>query len=226
MPYTPNYINIHPDADPPDLLPVALAKVNSNFAAIAQKFDVDVPDLIDSMFGSTFVHIETDILSINYIPVTYKPALTPSVSATDQLGAHLHGIDRSLEAIWTELSDDASEWAPISHGVLNHSGTIGTEAQVTFDSTGGHDHDGTDSKTIDHTNLGSKGSNTHSQIDSFISSKAAASGLASLNASSKVVEDPANATATPTASKIVMADGAGKISDGWLPALDGGTFGA
>ena len=39
----------------------------------------------------------------------------------------------------------------------------------------------------------------------------AASGVASLNASTKVVEDPANATATPAASKIPIADGAGKL---------------
>ena len=45
--------------------------------------------------------------------------------------------------------------------------------------------------------------------------KAAASGLASLDGSSKVVQDPANATATPTASKIPIADGSGKL-DGWV----------
>ena len=45
--------------------------------------------------------------------------------------------------------------------------------------------------------------------------KALASGLASLNASSKVVQDPANATATPTASKIPIADGSGLLN-GWV----------
>ena len=45
--------------------------------------------------------------------------------------------------------------------------------------------------------------------------KGAASGVASLNASTKVVEDPANATATPTASKIPIADGSAKL-DGWI----------
>lgn len=43
----------------------------------------------------------------------------------------------------------------------------------------------------------------------------AALGVASLNISSKVVEDPANATATPTASKIPIADAAGKLAAGW-----------
>lgn len=47
------------------------------------------------------------------------------------------------------------------------------------------------------------------------SEKGAASGYASLNGSSKVVEDPANATATPTASKIPIANGSGSL-DSWV----------
>lgn len=50
--------------------------------------------------------------------------------------------------------------------------------------------------------------------------KGAASGYASLNGSTKVVEDPANATATATASKIPIADGSGKL-DTWVS--DGST---
>ncbi len=46
--------------------------------------------------------------------------------------------------------------------------------------------------------------------------KGAVSGYASLNASSKVVQDPANAQTAPAASKIPVADGAGKLADGWL----------
>ncbi len=49
--------------------------------------------------------------------------------------------------------------------------------------------------------------------------KAAASGLASLDDSSKVVQDPANATAIPTASKIPIADGSGKLDD-WVTDAD------
>ncbi|UCG88387.1 MAG: hypothetical protein JSW71_07550, partial [Gemmatimonadota bacterium] len=48
------------------------------------------------------------------------------------------------------------------------------------------------------------------------SEKGAASGYASLDGSTKVVEDPANATATPTASKIPIADGGGKLAAGWI----------
>ncbi|MGD9730155.1 MAG: hypothetical protein AB7V39_27775, partial [Nitrospiraceae bacterium] len=40
----------------------------------------------------------------------------------------------------------------------------------------------------------------------------AVNGIATLDGSSLVVQDPANATATPTASKIPLADGAGKLA--------------
>jgi hypothetical protein len=56
--------------------------------------------------------------------------------------------------------------------------------------------------------------NTLAQVLTLIG-KAAASGLASLDGSSKVVQDPANATPTATASKIPIADGSGKL-DTWL----------
>jgi hypothetical protein len=57
--------------------------------------------------------------------------------------------------------------------------------------------------------------------------KGAASGYASLDASSLVVQNPANATATPTASKIPIADTGGKLADGWLSSnvtLGGNSF--
>lgn len=44
---------------------------------------------------------------------------------------------------------------------------------------------------------------------------AVASGLATLDGSTLVVQNPANATATPTASKIPIADGSGKLAAGW-----------
>jgi len=56
------------------------------------------------------------------------------------------------------------------------------------------------------------------------SAKAAASGVASLDGSTKVVQDPANATATATASKIVIADGSGKI-DTWVSNASTSTVG-
>jgi hypothetical protein len=52
-----------------------------------------------------------------------------------------------------------------------------------------------------------------------VANKAAASGYASLDGSSLVVQNPANATATPTASKIPMTEAGGPtLDDGWIPA--------
>lgn len=89
--------------------------------------------------------------------------------------------------------------------------------------TGGdtHTHTGGAGAQIDHTELSNIGTRTHLQLESDIAAKisstekGAALGVASLNASTKVVEDPANATATPTAGKIPIADGSGKL-DGWV----------
>lgn len=47
----------------------------------------------------------------------------------------------------------------------------------------------------------------------------AANTLATLNASSKVVEDPANATATPAANKIPIANSGGQLANAWLDLL-------
>ena len=44
----------------------------------------------------------------------------------------------------------------------------------------------------------------------------AVSGYAGLDASQKVIRDPANATATPTASKIPIAGAGGKLAAGWV----------
>lgn len=91
-------------------------------------------------------------------------------------------------------------YAPLSMGVTNGNS---------------HDHNGGDGAQIDHVNLANTGTSTHAQIDTFIASKGAASGLASLDANSLVVQNPTNATTTPTASKIPIADANGKL-DGWI----------
>ena len=81
-----------------------------------------------------------------------------------------------------------------------------------------HGHGGTDTIKITYSNLLGIGTYTPIQIDTFIDSKAAASGLASLDANSLVIQNPASGTSTPTASKIVMtAAGTTTIGDAWIP---------
>lgn len=48
------------------------------------------------------------------------------------------------------------------------------------------------------------------------SEKGSANGVASLDSSSLVIQDPANATETPTGGKIVKSKLSGKIDTGWL----------
>lgn len=54
------------------------------------------------------------------------------------------------------------------------------------------------------------------EFDNILNNVAVANGIASLSAGTKVVEDPANATVTPTASKIPIADSSGKLDISWL----------
>jgi hypothetical protein len=46
-----------------------------------------------------------------------------------------------------------------------------------------------------------------------------ADGLATLDGSTHVIQDPANATDVPTANKIPKAMGTGKLAPGWIPTL-------
>ena len=125
---------------------------------------------------------------------------------------------------------NGTTWVPINNYALassepgavstSTSGQVGTATTVARSDhnhdLGAHTHaDATAGGTISHTALTDKGTNTHSQIDTFISSKASASGLASLDANSLVVQNPANATATPTASKIPIANANGQLAAGW-----------
>lgn len=140
---------------------------------------------------------------------------------------------------------NGTSWVPINNYALasseppavssSTSGAVGDATTVARSNhshdLGSHAHsDAASGGTISHTALTDKGTNTHSTIDTFISSKASASGLASLDGSSLVVQNPANATATPTASKIPIANGSGQLAAGWggaastLATLDANTL--
>jgi len=105
-----------------------------------------------------------------------------------------HGTDGQF--LKTKGADANPEWATMSAAPADQGVTNGNT----------HDHVGGDGAQIDHTGLANIGTNAHSVIDTFIASKAGANGLASLSASSLVVQNPANATATATGSKIPISD--------------------
>ncbi|MBI5233519.1 MAG: hypothetical protein HY880_04120 [Deltaproteobacteria bacterium] len=129
----------------------------------------------------------------------YKPAYQEAGSTwMDPVNANMDTLDAAIIA---EHNADGTHAAVVTSKLVTNGDT--------------HDHSGGDGAQIAHTSLSAIGTNTHTTIDTFIASKAAASGLASLNASTLVVQNPANATATPTASKIPIADSSGKLDD-WL----------
>src|SRR5262245_49031508 len=66
----------------------------------------------------------------------------------------------------------------------------------------------------DHGALTGLGDDDHTQYQ-LRTEKGAALGYAGLNGSSLVVQNPANATSTPTASKIPIADGNGRLNS-WV----------
>lgn len=68
-----------------------------------------------------------------------------------------------------------------------------------------HDHSGGDGAQINHTTLSNIGTNTHAQIDTFIASKAAASGIASLDSNTRV-PDSQLGTGTPDSTKFLRGD--------------------
>lgn len=106
-----------------------------------------------------------------------------------------------------ELNGTTGAW-----GYKNRGTNTATQSFIGSD----HTHNGSDSTRVSHADLTGTGTNSHTTIDTFIASKAQASGLASLDANAKVVENPASGTSTPGLNKVVMSDGAGKISDAWL----------
>lgn len=106
-----------------------------------------------------------------------------------------------------ELNGTTGAW-----GYKNRGTSTATQAFIGSD----HVHNGSDSTRVAHGDLTGTGTNSHTTIDTFIASKAQASGIASLDANTKVVENPASGTSTPGLNKVVMSDGAGKISDAWL----------
>ena len=159
----------------------------------------------DKQYTSSF--IDTNVTTGRYVLTTdatgastvaiYGDTRTFSLSGTTNTPYRLP-IGTAGQVLTVNAGATSPEWA--NKGVTNGDS---------------HDHSGGDGAQINHTTLSNVGTNNHAALDTFVASKAQASGLASLDASILVVQNPANATATPTASKIPIAD-ANKTVDSWL----------
>jgi hypothetical protein len=140
----------------------------------------------------------------------------PNTTVKDELASRIDGLETDLSVI------DSDGNGIVDAAVYATSAGYSTSTGYTDPSTIDHDqllntHNLT--TDIDHQSITGAGSYDHTDIDDFIDSKAAASGLASLNASSKVVEDPANAVYTAAAYKIPIATSTGKIDTNYIPTL-------
>ena len=160
---------------------------------------------------------------------TGKSAKTDALNSATTIVDVSSATAPTIGQILTAVDSTHATWQTAASGggaVSSVFGRTGTVTAATNDYTWAQVDKTTSSladiTTKSHTALSDVGNNNHATIDTFIASKGGVSGLASLNASSLVVQDPANATVTPTANKIPKADGAGKL-DGWItPTAPGG----
>lgn len=103
---------------------------------------------------------------------------------TPSVYAHYQQVDYQKVGDVSELS--------IATATGTQTGLLSSTDWTTFNNKQSAISNITSIATRSHTDLQDVGSNNHTQIDTFISSKASASGLASLDSNSRVVQDPAS----------------------------------
>ena len=109
--------------------------------------------------------VDGDRVGISWEPSSYTRTVAPGFTThTQELVSHLNGIDLGIathshdgtidtEVSFEDLIDVPSYYTPTSHGTSHHSGTIGTESQITFITSGGHSHSGVNSTVVAYSSL-------------------------------------------------------------------------
>lgn len=134
----------------------------------------NIPWKIYRMLLSTTKKTIGDIQTESQSNISAHSALSSGIHGVgidtiDGVGARNIAISSHSSATSNVHGFDASGDAPAQvHGISKHTGTIGTEANITFAATGGHAHTGSDSTKVDHNDLSTIGTNTHAQIDTAI----------------------------------------------------------
>lgn len=150
-------------------------------------------------------------VTVAYLDANYATigSVSAKLDAVGGVGTNNTFNNPTLAGVGTQTATiraNGLDITPAEYASVNNA-TSELQGQITT-ATGSitnHVHSGSDGTTqVSHTNLTNKGTQTHPQIDDFIASKAQASGIASLDSNSLVIQNPASASKTPGTSTIVM----------------------
>jgi len=212
----------------------------SDFAASGHDHDSDYIGIVETPTAGNLPALTAagDLIDSGYDPSDFATSGHNHDSAYSAIGhdhdsnysaiGHDHDSDYisvvgtptagNLAALTTggELADSGSKPADFAAAAHNHDSAY---SAIGHNHSGIYDPAGTAASAVT-SHEGASDPHTGYQKES---EKGAASGYASLNASSLVTENPANAQTTAAANKIPLADSGGKIATGWVPSMTGAT---